>query len=592
MSTTACTPLPSIDEVKEFGTEKLINFLREKLQLKEKYLTILRDQEVEGRTFIFITLEVLTKKPGHFELPFGPAQRIVTFISELRGEEQGGSQIQDILRSLMKFEEKFEKKFEKVEGTVGKVEKTVGNVERAVREEVGELKREMKKVRYFEEKWFSSPGTGTETEKGQFVIDHGAIIGLPLTLTQDRRRNTLGKFQKPPNILADAKPSEDEIQEYFIDECKALRTLSDIKLHVGDTHSIPLLDTRKPDFVFIQKGKPLDPLNVVAVGEIRKRTGNNFKNADIGHAVAFGEKVLQLQPRRHHVYAVLTDCINIRIFIIARENNNCFSYRYTASESLTYDTSDPPNGWKYLVTIMQSSPDLLGWIEPSIKFEDGNTVTLVRSISAGRTSIVYEGILENSERTVVVKKAKNESYLPCFTNEKNALTKLSALNSPHLPKLLLSNEDTLVMTPLCSKVKNLQIKDIENIIETLKAVHSNFQLVHMDLRKYNLLRDDDGNILIIDWGYSKKQGENAPFAGALESMPDNILQSLINEDQINYEPKIDLICLVRSIYLMLHQPLLIERFSFNRATDNFRNRAFDILDFWAANGKSEWWNKI
>ncbi|RIB17788.1 hypothetical protein C2G38_1400209 [Gigaspora rosea] len=100
------------------------------------------------------------------------------------------------------------------------------------------------------------------------------------------------------------------------------------------------------------------------------------------------------------------------------------------------------------------------------------------------------------------------------------------------------------MTPLCNKVNNLQIKDIENIIKTLETVHSNFQLVHMDLRKYNFLRDDDSNILIIDWGYSKTQGENAPFAGALECMSDNILQSLINQKQINYEPTIDLICLV------------------------------------------------
>ncbi|CAG8729034.1 10971_t:CDS:2, partial [Gigaspora rosea] len=515
MSTSACTPLPPIDAVEEFKTENLIDFLREKLQLEEKYLTILRDQEIEGSSFIFLTLELLIKKPGPFELLYGPAQDIVTLINELWGEEQ----------------ESLKRHFEKV-----------------VMEKIEEIRREVKKVRYwyFEERWLSLLGIGTETKKGQRVMTFGAVIDFPLILTQTRRQNPPGKFQKPPNISPDAKPSENEIQEYFIDECKALRALSDIKLYVEDTPSIPLLDTQKPDFIFIRKGRPLDPLNVVAVGIIRKRTGNNFKNADIGHAVAFGEKVLQLQPQRQYVYAV-----------------------YMASESLTYNTSDPPNDRSTITT-----------------------VKLVQSISAGRTSIVYEGILENSERTVVVKKAKNASYLPCFTNEKNVLTRLSVLNSSHLLKLLLSNDDTLVMTPLCSKVKNLQINDIENIIKTLKTVHSNFQLVHMDLRKDNLLRDDDDNILIIDWGYSKTQGEDAPFVGALEYMPDNILQSLINEDQINYEPTIDLICLVRSLYLMLHQPLSIGRFSFNSATDNFKKRALDLLNFWAVNGNSEWWNKI
>ncbi|GBB94479.1 hypothetical protein RclHR1_23620001 [Rhizophagus clarus] len=409
-----------------------------------------------------------------------------------------------------------------------------------VKEEVSELRREVKKVRYFAEVWLSSPGIDTETEKGKRVVTHGTEMDFPLQLTQIRRRNSHGKFQKPPN-LSGAKPSDDEIQEYFMDEY----------------------------FVFVQKGRPLDPLNVVAVGEIRKRTDNNFKNADIGHAVAFGEKVLQLQPRRQYVYAVLTDCIIIRIYRITREDNNRFSYRYMAFESLTYNTSEPPNGWKYLVTIMQNSLDQLEWVEPSINL-DGNTITLVRFISSGRTSIVYKGILENGDSSVVVKKAKNEEYLSCFINEKNVLTRLSDLNSPYLPKLLLSNDDTLVMTPLCTKVNNLQIKDIENIIETLKTVHSNFQLVHMDLQKYNFLRDNDGNILITDWGYSKTQGENALFAGALECMPDNVLRSLINDEQINYDPTIDLICLVRSLYLMLHQPSSIERISFNMVPENFK----------------------
>ena len=63
-------------------------------------------------------------------------------------------------------------------------------------------------------------------------------------------------------------------------------------------------------------------------------------------------------------------------------------------------------------TFGDNSPDQLGWIEPSISFADGNTVSLVRSISAGRTSIVYEGTLENSESSVVVKKAKNTQYSP------------------------------------------------------------------------------------------------------------------------------------------------------------------------------------
>ena len=46
------------------------------------------------------------------------------------------------------------------------------------------------------------------------------------------------------------------------------------------------------------------------------------------------------------------------------------------------------------------------------------------------------------------------------------------------------------------------------------------------------------------------------FAGALEVMPDKVLLSIINEEEIDYGPEVDLVCLVRSFYLMLHRPLL------------------------------------
>ncbi|CAB4399464.1 unnamed protein product [Rhizophagus irregularis] len=388
--------------------------------------------------------------------------------------------------------------------------------EQVVIQQVGSLRSEVKRVRYVAESWLSSPGILTETEK---------------------RRGMRGRFQDQP----DASEIEDVWQEYFIEECNELKGTRGTKLIVADTHLTPLLNTRKPDFVFIQKGRPLDPLNVLAVGEIRKRTSK-------------------------------TKC--------------------RSSENLQYADSEPPTGWKYLMTIMESSPNELGWVEPSLNF-DGVTVTLNRSISAGRTSIVYEGTNSDKE-LVVVKIAKRNEYLSCFKQERDALTRLSELNSPHIPKLLLSNANTLVMTPLCTKVKNLRKEDIERIIETLKVVHSQYHIVHRDLRKYNFLRDDNGNILIADWGYSVIEGDNMPFAGALECMPDDVLESLDNNEAINYNPRMDLICLVRSLYLMFHNPVM-ERFSFDKVleNENFKERLQEIKTFWSSHGNSsEWWATI
>lgn len=430
-----------------------------------------------------------------------------------------------------------------------------------------------------------------ETEKGKQVRSIGSEMAFPFTFTTtQRRRGMRGRFQNQP----DASEIEDVWQEYFIEECNELKGLRETKLIVADTHLMPLLNTRKLDFVFIQKGRPLDPLNVAAVGKIRKRTSqtSQFANADVGHAIAFGEKVIQLQPRRQHVYVVLTDCIIITVYKITKTSDNQFMYQYTASENLQYADSEPPIGWKYLMTIMESSPNELGWVEPSLNF-DGITVTLNRSISAGRTSIVYEATDSNKE-LVVVKIAKKNKYLSYFKQEKDALTRLSELNSPYIPKLLLSNTNTLVMTPLCMKVKNLRKEDIERIIETLKVVHSQYHIIHRDLRKYNFLRDNNGNILIANWGYSVMEGDNMPFAGALECMPDDVLESLDNNEAINYNPRMDLICLVRSLYLMLHNPVM-ERFSFDKVLENgnFKERLQEIKAFWSSHGNSsEWWATI
>ncbi|PKY60183.1 hypothetical protein RhiirA4_483591 [Rhizophagus irregularis] len=101
------------------------------------------------------------------------------------------------------------------------------------------------------------------------------------------------------------------------------------------------------------------------------------------------------------------------------------------------------------------------------------------------------------------------------------------LDLPHIPKLHLHDEKSLIMTPLGMKVKSLEKRDIKSIIETLKIVHEK-NIVYMDLRQYNFIRDYDEKIIIIDWGYSTIKNETGDFAGALECMPDDILKSLAN----------------------------------------------------------------
>ncbi|CAB4495538.1 kinase-like protein [Rhizophagus irregularis] len=447
-----------------------------------------------------------------------------------------------------------------------------------------------KKVHHLVEISSLSSGFVPETELGKEVIDNGTEITFPLNITQSIKGRALGRFSETPGRDA----SEKEIQDYFMSECYELENYEPIKkklkLIVKDTRRSLVLGTRKPDFVFIQKNTNVDYLNIMAVGEVKKQSGENFSNAQIGQAISFGEKLLQLQPRRSSVLVLLTNCIIINIYRVTRvdfDQQTRYKYEFVPPQPLLYNSNRSDNGWKYLVTIMESSPQDLGWVEPSLKF-GSNTVILTRPISMGRTSVVYEG--KHNGKSVAVKMAKKTNYYSYFDRERRVLENLSSLESPHIPKILFYNDDTLVMTPLGEKINNLRKKDVRDIITTLQNVHS-LGIIHRDLRKFNFLRnlnDLNSNILIVDWGYSTNNSESTlPFAGALECMPDYVLQSLINEEEITYEPQVDLICFVRSFYLMLHKPSL----TFGK-DDDIKQRASVLLNFWKDCRRSDIWDNV
>ncbi|CAH1768421.1 623_t:CDS:2, partial [Entrophospora sp. SA101] len=452
----------------------------------------------------------------------------------------------------------------KVESVDNKLESGFRNVDNKVesgfRNVDNKVESGFRKVQNAMDQSLYSSGIATETDKGKEVRENGTQIDFPLNVT------TSTKSKTPGNKL---------------------------KLIVEDTRNSPVLATRKPDFVLIPRYSHLDYLNVIAIGEIKKLTSANFSNAQIGQAVSYGEKLLQLQPQRNFVFVVLTDCITINIYKVSKVDNyqksiTQFKYEYIAPQPMEYNSSNN-NGWKYLVTFMESSPSELGWIEPSLKF-GSETVNLVRSAGVGRTSVVYEG--KHNDEFVVVKMAKKVEYLLCFEREKDVLEKLSTLNSPYIPKILFNNYNTLVITSHGVKVNNLRKKDIKDIITTLRDVHS-CGIIHRDLRKYNFLCNFDDlseNILIIDWGYSTSNSESTKFAGALECMPNEVLESLINGEEIIYGPKVDLMCFVRSFYLMIHRPSL-DRSPFDKDYD-IKKRAQTLLNFWSGCGKSDVWDSI
>ncbi|CAG8677715.1 10144_t:CDS:2, partial [Paraglomus brasilianum] len=112
-----------------------------------------------------------------------------------------------------------------------------------------------------------SSGFVTETKLGENVLKGGIEITFPLNITESTKSHSPGKF----SVIPDRDASEKEIQDYFMSECSVLKYYSPIKnklkLTVEDTRQSPVLGTRKPDFVFIQKNTDVDFLNILAIGE-------------------------------------------------------------------------------------------------------------------------------------------------------------------------------------------------------------------------------------------------------------------------------------------------------------------------------------
>ncbi|CAG8553392.1 14771_t:CDS:2, partial [Acaulospora colombiana] len=74
---------------KDWSSEQVTSFLRSKkdeVGLDEKYITKIQEQETNGFAFLLLTEEILTRKSGPFEFPYGPAVAITNLVNKFREE--------------------------------------------------------------------------------------------------------------------------------------------------------------------------------------------------------------------------------------------------------------------------------------------------------------------------------------------------------------------------------------------------------------------------------------------------------------------------------------------------------------------------
>jgi hypothetical protein len=73
--------LPKIEDIEKLNVAELNAFLKQRLSNIENLIDTVTNQDVDGKSFLKLTEEVLTSGP--FQLKYGPASKICDFIESI-----------------------------------------------------------------------------------------------------------------------------------------------------------------------------------------------------------------------------------------------------------------------------------------------------------------------------------------------------------------------------------------------------------------------------------------------------------------------------------------------------------------------------
>ncbi|RHZ62377.1 hypothetical protein Glove_340g26 [Diversispora epigaea] len=147
---------------------------------------------------------------------------------------------------------------------------------------------------------------------------------------------------------------EDETQEYFMREINNLTSNSLIKYQMkrrGIT-----LNKKRPDISFFLKNRHQIVNNLVGVVEIKRR---ELTNKTYGQTINYGIQLLNVQPFRKFVFAILTNCNSIVFFKISKVDADEVFCEYTPE----YNLNNGERGWNYLVTLLLQNSEQHGYNE-------------------------------------------------------------------------------------------------------------------------------------------------------------------------------------------------------------------------------------
>jgi hypothetical protein len=150
-------------------------------------------------------------------------------------------------------------------------------------------------------------------------------------------------------------------------------------------------------------------------------------------------------------------------------------------------------------------------------------VKLLRQLGAGASCIAFEACTESlgcpSDRVVCKIFRQNDMGATSYRNEVQALSLLKRAEVTHVPRILTwlddlgapqttDGEAVLLVSPVGRPVANVKAtmnrisgRNLVQLIAVLQKAHG-LGLRHRDIKPENIFLDEDGNLVLIDWGCS------------------------------------------------------------------------------------------
>ncbi|KAJ4456743.1 hypothetical protein PAPYR_7960 [Paratrimastix pyriformis] len=263
-------------------------------------------------------------------------------------------------------------------------------------------------------------------------------------------------------------------------------------------------------------------------------------------ALEFGEALLT-SSIRPEAYVALTNGASIQFFRVTPRDSGTFAY--LASDPLPLSAPIAKSLLCFMLTSEALFPNLplfgdFRLAELQLLSETSNSRVVAATILTAPSGVAL--------RNCVLKTVKHRASF--VRNEREALAALKTV-APHVPVVLAASSLALLLAPLGRRIKLIEGFFPEELVAAFVAVLQRIHALgwcHRDLRPSNLLQTEEGQPLLIDFGFARQSGSEVVREGDLLYSADRLLQLRLEGESETYlaTPQDDCEALVKVLYPM------------------------------------------